>query len=158
MSGTINWLSYDISSSLLNAIVSLDLENESYQNLLLPDTDKQRESLGKLRDCLCLFTSSSSDMLVEVWIMKEYGNKEPWTKLYNIPYMGDQVLNPYSKSRCYAISDDDQVLMDFQEFLTLTSFVYDSKNGTFNIPEFQHISSSYLNPEVYVESLISPCS
>ncbi|AES69468.1 F-box/kelch-repeat protein At3g23880 [Medicago truncatula] len=158
VSGTINWLSYDISSRLLNAIVSLDLENESYQNLLLPDTDKQRESLGKLRDCLCLFTSSSSDMLVEVWIMKEYGNKEPWTKLYNIPYMGDQVLYPYSKSCCYAISDDDQVLMDFEEFLTLKLFVYDSKNGTFNIPEFQHISSSYLNPEVYIESLISPYS
>jgi hypothetical protein len=48
--------------------------------------------------------------------------------------------------------------MDFEELLTMKLFVYDSKNGTFNTPEFQHSSSSYLDPEVYVESLISPCS
>jgi F-box interacting protein len=157
VSGTINWLSYDISSRFLNAIVSLDLENESYQNLLLPDADKRHCSLGKLRDCLCLFTSSS-DMLMEVWIMKKYGNKEPWTKLYNIPYMGGQVCCHYSKSHCYAISEDDQVLMDFEGFFTIKLFVYDSKNNTFNMPKFQHFSSSYLDPAVYVESLISPCS
>jgi len=51
--------------------------------------------------------------------MKEYGNKEPWTKLYSIPYMGDQVFYHYSKSHCYAISEDDQVLIDFEEFLTM---------------------------------------
>ncbi|RHN65280.1 putative F-box associated interaction domain-containing protein [Medicago truncatula] len=148
VSGTINWLTYDASSSL-HVIVSLDLENESYQNLLKPDTKKDYWILGKLRNCLCIFTGSKIDMLVDVWIMKEYGNTKPWTKLYTVPYMGDQV----SSSKALYISEDGKVLMGFQELL----FVYDSENGTFNMPGFQNISG-WLDPEVYVESLISPCS
>jgi len=35
--------------------------------------------------------------------------------------------------------------------------VYDSKNSTFTTPRFQNIDA-WKHPNVYVESLISPCS
>ena len=73
MSGTINWLTYDVSScSSFPVIVSLNLGNESYQKLLQPDL-KDCCTLGMLRDCLCIF--ASEDMFLDVWVMKEYGIK-----------------------------------------------------------------------------------
>ena len=61
-------------------ILSLDLEKESYQQLLLPDFENGSWTLGVVRDCLCVF--ATSDMFWDVWIMKEYGNEKSWTKLY----------------------------------------------------------------------------
>jgi hypothetical protein len=72
VSGTINWLAYkgDLKSPF---IASLDLGNESRQEVLLPDFGKASPftlQLRAFRDCLCLFCHG------DVWIMNEYGNKE----------------------------------------------------------------------------------
>lgn len=55
MSGTVNWLPSDYSS-----ILSLDLEKESYQQLLLPDYENENVwwILVVLKDCLCVFARS----------------------------------------------------------------------------------------------------
>jgi len=160
VSGTINWLSLHEVSSLC-VIVSLDLEKESYQTLLLPDIENDPLTnlgdLGVLSDCLCIFIFSSSDMFFDVWVMKEYGNKNSWTRLYRVPYMEDQGLCPYTKA--LYISEDEQLLMHFKELEShkLKLFVYGSKDGTLEIPEIQNIGG-WMDPEVYIESLISPCS
>ena len=46
-SGVVNWLTYDVSSSSMHAIVSLDLDMESYQNIL-PDIfgDRFQDLMG----------------------------------------------------------------------------------------------------------------
>lgn len=96
-------------------------------------------------------------MLLDVWIMKEYGNKESWTRLYSVPYMEDRGLRAYTKA--LYISEDEQLLMDCYVVGSniLKLVVYDSKNGTLKIPEIQNINR-WMDPEVYIESLISPCS
>ncbi|CAJ2652284.1 unnamed protein product [Trifolium pratense] len=96
-SGTINWLVFDISNILLTSIVSLDLEKESYQMLSQPDLKGNtcKKSLGMLSDCLCFFDSKDS-VYFDIWIMKEYGNRESWTKLYRLPPMKNHVT-PYTK-------------------------------------------------------------
>jgi len=73
VSGKINWLACkDCCKENTYSIVSFDLGNESYQQLLLPDLGEIRDArellLGVLRDCLCLISGH------DVWIMKEYGN------------------------------------------------------------------------------------
>ncbi|KAJ1428800.1 F-box-like domain superfamily [Sesbania bispinosa] len=152
VSGTVNWLASTASSSSW-VIVSLDLGKESYQELLQPDYGGVAVitlSLGVLRDCLCIL--SHSDTFSDVWLMKDYGNKESWSKLFRVPYMGDPGYSyPYTKA--LYISEDDEVLLEFQSELV----VYDSRNGTFKTPEIQNING-WMVPEVYVESLISPCS
>jgi len=157
VSGTVNWLAIDNSSSnsSLRAIVSLDLENESYKKLPHPDLKNELWTLGVLRDCLCIF--ASSDIFIDIWVMKEYGNKESWTKLYNVPYMEDRGLFAYTK--VLYVSEDDKMLMDFYELGSnkLKLVVYDSKNGTLKIPVIQNINRR-MDPKVYIESLISPCS
>jgi hypothetical protein len=89
--------------------------------------------------------------------MKEYGNKESWTKFYTVPYIRDGVFHFYTKA--LYISEDDQLLINFYhlESNELELVVYDSKNGTLKIPQIEIINRS-LDPEVYIESLISPCS
>jgi F-box interacting protein len=145
VSGTVNWL---VTSGV---IISLDLDKESYQKILLPASLKVFKdylTLGVVRDCLCIF--SSSKMFLDVWIMKEYGNKESWTKLYSVPKMRDRDL--YRCEALYIHEDDRMLLM--QSFNKLV--VYDSKNGTSNIAEIQNINP-WMHPQVYIESLISPC-
>ncbi|XP_061359681.1 F-box/kelch-repeat protein At3g23880-like [Gastrolobium bilobum] len=151
VSGTVNWLASATSSSSW-VIVSLDLGKESYQELLQPDyggVTVLTLTLGVLRDCLCIL--SHSDTFSDVWLMKDYGNKESWTKLFSVPYMGNPDSYPYTKA--LHISEDDQVLLEFQSRLV----VYNSRDGTFKLPEIQSINS-WVVPDVYVESLISPCS
>ena len=161
MSDSVNWLPYDAHSrSYGKVIVSLYLEKESYQEFLHPLYDIQSEtyvSLGVLRDCLCIF--SHSDKFSDVWIMKEYGNINSWTKLLRVPYIGDRDFYFYNKA--LYISKDDQVLMNFREMGKFSWAVYDSINDTFKIPEIQsNIKDSNVGgvyfPNVYIESLISP--
>ncbi|GAU18271.1 hypothetical protein TSUD_176130 [Trifolium subterraneum] len=151
VSGTVNWLAVDDSCDY--AIVSLDLEKESYQYLPLPYHNKVGNnfwSLEVVKDCLCIF--ANMDMSLDVLIMKEYGKKESWTKLYNVPYLG-----LYFHSKALYISEYDQLLMGFYEpgSSIYKLVVYDSKKCTMKIPNIQNISRRLA---VYLESLISPCS
>jgi F-box interacting protein len=164
--GTVNWLAADsaktiwlpIGGSAANSfhyIVSLDLKNESLQTLLQPDLGTNEWILGVVRDCLSIFANTK--MCFDVWIMKEYGMKESWTKLFSVPYMKDEGLYFYNKA--LYISEDGKLLMysHVSGDVILKLVVYDSKNGTFKITEIENIHDS-IDPQVYVESLISPCS
>ncbi|RHN69938.1 putative F-box associated interaction domain-containing protein [Medicago truncatula] len=134
VSGTVNWLASDFSSSATFCdIVSLDLEKESYQQLSLPDFEKKS------------------------WTLGEYGIKESWTKLYTIRAMGNHDFDPYTK--VVYISEDDQFLIDLYERTSskMKLGVYDSKIGTLKFHMIQNING-WMGPEIYAESLISPCS
>jgi len=138
----------------LSIIVSLDLEKEAYQKLLQPpDLEMSWQTLGVLKNCLSI--CANSGMFLDVWVMKEYGNKDSWTKLYHISYGYKVELD----TRTLYISEDDQMLMDFNESGNpkSTLVLYDSKNDTLKTPKNQNIFR-WIEPEVYVESLISPCS
>ncbi|XP_045822489.1 F-box/kelch-repeat protein At3g23880-like [Trifolium pratense] len=146
--GAINWLVSKVSSSK-RTIVSCNLRNESYQEILPPNYENQEVCywhLGVLRDCLCLICGD------DVWLMKEYGNKDSWTKLFTIPYIQDP-RSSYGFTKVVNIFEDHQVLLEYIEDETSMrkSIVYDFKNNIFKFTEFES------TPEVYVESLISPC-
>jgi len=159
VSGTVNWYASNGMSSFSCAIVSLDLETESYQKLSWPDYGKDYRilTLRVFGDCLCIVTYNY--MFLDVWIMKEYGNIESLTKLYSVPFLRNRNWGIYPYPTAIYISEDDQVLFDYHELTSskLTLAVYDSKNGTVKIPEIQN-TNGWMDPEVYVESLISPCS
>lgn len=127
VSGTINWLAAkDPYTSWI--IVSLDLEEETYQYLLQPDygaVTVNSVTLGVLRDCLCIL--AHGDTFSDVWLMKEYGNNDSWTKLFRVPYMGDVGSCPYTKA--LYLTEDDQVLLKYQAELV----VYNSRDACNNV-------------------------
>jgi F-box interacting protein len=153
VSGTINWMVFDVWNSRLTTIVSLDLEKESYQILPQPDLEGNVwTNIGMLRDCLCIFDSSNG-MFFDVWIMKEYGNRESWTKLYRLPPMRNQLFYAIAAyTKVLYMYEDDQMLVDYNDSGVV---VYDYKNNTSNIPEIENMNR-LMDPKVYIESLISP--
>ena len=109
VNGTINWLASKDTKKSKYFILSLDLGNESYQEVLLPNYgqgDACNFHLSVFRDCLIMF---SGDV---VWVMKEYGNKESWTKLFTISYRRDPRTTPYSCIKAIYVFEDDQVLLN----------------------------------------------
>jgi F-box interacting protein len=156
VSGTINWLAsfklYRVSPCF---IVSLDLKNESYQKVLLPDFGDVPDvytwlTMSVFRDCLCVATGHDVSGMKDVWVMKEYGNKESWTKLFTISNAVDPTIS-YAYVKLVYVFEDNQVLLKFTGNFELNLFVYNYGSGTFKFTNFQNI------PEVCVESLISPC-
>jgi len=160
--GTVNWLARDWArdDSILNSheqfILSLDLKKESYEKVPQPDLEKDSWgpdlwTLGVVRDCLSIFASKF--YFLDVWIMKEYGHKESWTKLYSVPKLQ---ARDFVACKALYISEDGQLLVDFYEKGSgkMKLVVYDSKSGTSAIAEFQN-NYSVLNPKVYIESLMS---
>ncbi|KEH32867.1 putative F-box domain-containing protein [Medicago truncatula] len=148
MHGTINWL---VSSKNKNPplIVSLDLKNESCKEISLPagygvDAYKYLQ-LGVLRDSLCIVIGH------DVWVMKEHGNQDSWTKLFTISCMRNF-------NKCHAtfkvlhMFEDGQVLLKYRKRLTWKLMFYNSRNGTFKFTKVENMF------EVCIESLISPCS
>jgi F-box interacting protein len=149
VSGTINWLfSKESFCKCPRFIVSFDLANESYQKILPPNFGGvdvcNLSALGVLRDCLCV---TSGD---DVWIMKEYGNQESWTKLFTVPYERE-LTTSHVRAKAVYIFEDDQVLLKFIGD-DLPLILYDPKSGTLKSTNFENV------PEICVESLISPCS
>jgi len=147
--GAINWLAFKPYPRTSCFIVAFDLGKESYQKVLLPNRGGVDVSgfstLGVLRGCLSMTYSD------DVWIMKEYGNTESWIKLFTISYVKDPRYCSAHPKAIY-IFEDDQVLLKCVGNFDFNYFVYDFRKGTIKPTNFQNIL------EVYVESLISPCS
>jgi len=109
---------------------------------------------GELRGCLCILAHGG--LCVDVWIMKEYGNEQSWTKFVSVPYRtGLRGFSIYSK--LVYISEDGQVLMEILKNGIFSLLVYDSRNDTFKIPEIENLNGR-MTSNIYVESLISPFS
>jgi len=149
VSGTINWLvSQYYAMKIQYFVVSLVLRNESYHEVLLPDhgeVDACSLNLGVFRDCLCMIFGR------DVWIMKEYGNKESWHKLFTISHMQDP-RTPWVYIKAVHIFEDGQVLLK-SNWDTTRLFFQNSRNDSFKFGfDFNKLS------QLYVESLISPCS
>ncbi|MCH96681.1 F-box family protein [Trifolium medium] len=156
--GTINWLASKHWHESPCFIVSLDLGKESFQKILLPDFGEVDWSIlyvSVLRDCLCMMYGH------DVWIMKEYGNTESWTKLFSVSYMGDPSKSYHLTNTVYTF-EDGQVLLKSLVDWNSKLIVYDPRIGTFKFSKFQNnnvYDPTYPHgPEVCIESLISPCS
>ncbi|XP_024633547.1 F-box/kelch-repeat protein At3g23880 [Medicago truncatula] len=151
VSGTINWLaSRKFYPGCNHFIVSFDLAKESYQKLSPPSYGGanvgKMPTLGVLKDCLCLTCGD------DVWVMKQYGKKESWTKLFTIPYERDPNRFYMYAKVIYVFEDDEVVMLHILGALGLNLILYNYKNGTLKSTNLKN------NPEVCIESLIWPCS
>ncbi|KAK2454717.1 F-box/kelch-repeat protein [Trifolium repens] len=153
MRGTVNWLTYSESTNS-DAIVSLHLGKESYQQISLPFNCF---GLYVMRECLCVFEISQeewSDTFIDVWLMKEYGNKESWIKLFHLP-----CFSSYADfADIVYISEDNHMLHVFRNHRKFKWAIYDFKNDTFTVKSSQTEDnlSIVIDSQVYVESLMSP--
>ncbi|XP_057503963.1 F-box/kelch-repeat protein At3g23880-like [Actinidia eriantha] len=74
-------------------VVSMDLGTGRYGEVLEPDYGDGHFDieLGVLSGCLCIFPVYDR-ICADVWVMKEYGIRESWTKLVVIHYINDPLF------------------------------------------------------------------
>ncbi|XP_021739932.1 F-box/kelch-repeat protein At3g06240-like [Chenopodium quinoa] len=175
--GYINWVAYRPSDDMY-AIAAFDLEKEVFQEVplssLVDDDDDDDKSvsddseevsdadseefefdqLTKLGGYLCAYPSSISDTCHEIFVamMKEYGVKESWTKIF--------VSNFDAEIRPLCLLGKKQLVLVLDEQTTGETLVmYDLEERTVKdivihgIPERFGVGGSFM------ESLVSPhCS
>ena len=155
VSGALNWIAYRFDGD--NSVISFDLVNESCRELLQPNYGGESVPdviLSVLRDCLCIF--ARTHQFSSVWLMKEYGNEESWTKLFHVPYMEEDPFHPFHGKPLW-IFEDDKVLMEYTSLQNRKTnmAIYDFKSGTLKCPNISK-AGVWNDPEVCTESLISP--
>ncbi|XP_043702438.1 F-box protein CPR1-like [Telopea speciosissima] len=84
-------------------IVSFDLQDEEYREVPLPDfvDDKFHMNVGVLGGQLCLLCNFFM-VRVEIWVMKDYGLRDSWTKQFLIEQPSVIRSFEYLKPVCYS--------------------------------------------------------
>ncbi|XP_076948096.1 F-box/kelch-repeat protein At3g23880-like [Bidens hawaiensis] len=114
------------SASCSMTITSFDLANETCGEVLQPVYDAGHKDLRleSLKECLCMLCSYRG-IRANVWVMKDYGVKDSWTKLVSIPYLNVPWRDHPSMPLC--ISNDEERLLQIRRNRLI---VYDSKNNS----------------------------
>ncbi|KAI8566674.1 hypothetical protein RHMOL_Rhmol02G0060300 [Rhododendron molle] len=142
VSGALHWFS---TGDCRRIIVSLDLVKETYGEVSEPDYRDgilHQVWLDALNGCLCVLGTYRD--FVDVWVMKEYGTRESWTKFVVIPYVSHPCDN-LSRPLLWTLKNGEVLMRTYTHLVR-----YNPKDGTFNYPVFWYIVCSY------VESLFSP--
>ncbi|OAY52873.1 hypothetical protein MANES_04G118000v8 [Manihot esculenta] len=112
VSGQEEWFNFD------NSILAFDLVNDKFYELPKPHTKSEPFAcLGELGGNLAISYSSNTRLFIEVWVMKEYGVMDSWTKLFQIDGKEQSGLADcyaaYVQPLCYS-KTGGEVLVSYQ--------------------------------------------
>ncbi|OMO85440.1 hypothetical protein COLO4_21619 [Corchorus olitorius] len=153
--GSLNWSAFRRQETGFSwIVVSLDLAQETFKEVLQPcyGDGVSDKSLEVLDGCLCVLCNYVG-LYIDVWVMREYGKRESWTKLITIPYLSGPGFELFSSRRPLYVSGSDEILLHIGVKLIL----YNPKENTFRIPVIDEDHIFYIfQAAIYVESLVSP--
>ncbi|XP_073304195.1 F-box/kelch-repeat protein At3g23880-like [Primulina huaijiensis] len=135
------------SSGFIWEIICLDLESGVCGRLDQPDYGGSdiALTLGMLGGCLCILCYEI-DTRVDVWVLKDYGVKGSWTKLFRFPCIHRGGRFVFLKPLC--MLPNGEILLIFGRSLVLCNPAY----GSFRVRE----ATNFDRVEIYVETLVSP--
>ncbi|XP_057772091.1 F-box/kelch-repeat protein At3g06240-like [Salvia miltiorrhiza] len=150
VSGAIHWLASSREEGYTSVIAAFDLAREVFDEMPAPSG----VDLGKfvfwklvvLEGCLCLVDAGRDRS--DVWIMKEYGVGESWTKLSIEGGCVYDIIKPL----CFDGDDEEIVLMTEGESLV----VYNVKAKLFRDMVVDGVPAMFVDGGVFVDSLVSP--
>ncbi|KAI3508670.1 hypothetical protein L1887_23679 [Cichorium endivia] len=156
LNGFLHWLAYRTGNGNDDEhrlVASFNVSKETFTDLPLPPQDSSLPCyvLGVLQGCLCALCDDIGYTDVEVWLMKEYGVVNSWSKLVKIPLnMGIQNISYMMPLG--SLNEDEIVLeIDLQSFV-----IYDVKKKMFKGVMCARDLKLFGDAAVYVESLVSP--
>ncbi|XP_059650493.1 F-box/kelch-repeat protein At3g06240-like isoform X2 [Cornus florida] len=147
VNGCLHWFSFRSSSYV---IAAFDLADEKFRDVQIPSSLDNNHSnydlmyckLGVLRGCLCILVSHT-----DIWVMKEYGVTESWTKISSVCGHNTFMIEPL------CLLADGEVLFE----------IYEEKLVAFNAKEKAlrdvvvcGIPDMFKAGMTFVESLVSP--
>ncbi|XP_057486039.1 F-box/kelch-repeat protein At3g23880-like [Actinidia eriantha] len=149
VNGSLNWAATHPTNQSW-VIIALDLGQETYREIPQPNYGKELFgiSVRALRGSLCVVCNDAFTS-ADLWVMKEYGVTDSWTKLVSIPYIFMQ--EPVLCSGPLWYLKDGGILVDFDGLFVL----YDLVEHTIQHPLIYGIHDFH-QAELYLESLVSP--
>ncbi|XP_057456886.1 F-box/kelch-repeat protein At3g23880-like [Lotus japonicus] len=154
--GCVNWLANKFEPFEQLVIVSLDMRQEAYRLLSLPQGTSELPSaeIQVLGNCLCLFYDFKRTHFV-AWKMSEYGVPESWTPLLTISYEHLRwdhrfYLNQWLICLC---GDGHIFMLAKKQKLVI---IYNLSDNSVKYVELAS-NKLWLDANDYVESLVSPC-
>ncbi|XP_075487094.1 F-box/kelch-repeat protein At3g23880-like [Primulina tabacum] len=131
-------------------IVSLDMENEEYGTVDQPNYGEREfdSTLGVLGECICVLCNCQC-INADLWVLKEYGVKQSWTKVATVPYMDIPGKLLYSKP-LFMLQSGELLLVFGMHFV-----VYNPRDNSVRITEISNLEK-FLVANIYFESLVSP--
>ncbi|KAK4372796.1 hypothetical protein RND71_008180 [Anisodus tanguticus] len=132
-------------------IVTFNLETEKQGKLDLPSYENEdvHWDLMSSRDSLFGFCHCESQGEVDIWVMKEYGVKESWTKFASVAYY---VIPGIFYLPLYINEDGDVLLIDGQSLVLFNTRNNMYKDLHIHIPDARF----RIDMATYNETLVSP--
>lgn len=94
VSGSVHWIANvsaendEVGRSMRRSIVGFDMDKEVFNEILLPDTlvedFRAVMSLTVHKGCLALLRYRHMRNVCSIWVMKEYGVVDSWTRMYRV--------------------------------------------------------------------------
>ncbi|KAF7840550.1 F-box protein CPR1-like [Senna tora] len=111
--GALHWVvTRKLEPDAPDLIVAFDLRFEIFQEVPLPETGNEsfQMEVALLGGCLCML-ANYQNMRVDVWVMKEYGSKETWCKLFTLTHPNDSRSLKFVRPLTYS-RDGNKVLVE----------------------------------------------
>ncbi|MCD7451387.1 hypothetical protein HAX54_011695 [Datura stramonium] len=153
VNGKLHWANtafQDLPSYNARGIISIDLANGKWGKVEQPcygegDFDSTLGVLGSDLSLFCNYQRIHAD----VWVWKEYGVKESWTKMFtiNLPY------DPVGYQCCpfFCMSNKGGILFQFGS----TFMIYNPKDHSIRYSEITCYNAFY-EADIFIESLVWP--
>lgn len=139
-------------------IISIDLADEEWGKVEQPSYGVEYFSLtvGVFESDFSVFCDNEETQ-IDVWVMKVYGVKDTWIKMFTIKYPGDAFVDyDYLFLPPFFISNKGEILVCFGSGKLM---IYNPKNDSFRYSEVANLNfEDWDLQEVYVESLVCPLS
>ncbi|KAK3036761.1 hypothetical protein RJ639_029726 [Escallonia herrerae] len=112
VSGALHWVVRRDPESKANLVCGFDLGSEEYRLIPLPEFSDEdfHMSVNELGGCLCVVCNYHF-LYTDIWVMKVYGVKESWTKLFSVAQPRDIDSFEYVRPLAYSKSGE-KVLME----------------------------------------------
>lgn len=162
---------YDVEDDEEMRLFGFNLKDETFYQVALPDEIAFNAFFGRyhlidLAGCLSILynvdSSVHSNSIYEIWIMKEYGIKDSWTKLYSVSGIEEPLLQSLNhgnqRSKIMTVVHGDQFFYFEREEVVVRYDFKKEKTHIFHINKIPQLMDPYYTPRVktYVQSLISP--
>lgn len=132
-------------------IVGFDIGTERFQEVPIPDSVKDHFEMdvGVIGKNLCIVANYQEEGDFEVWVMKEYGVKESWTRLFKMAHTQETIKNvmplAYSKMGQEVLFEQDHEKLVW----------YDLKSQRLKAVKLRGMPRPF-EAVVYVGSLVPP--
>lgn len=147
VNGVLHWLASSRERGYRSVIAAFDFAREVFDEMPAPsDADLEKFVFYKLvvlGGCLCLVDVGRTR--TDVWMMKEYGVEESWTKFSIEGECDFDLLKPLS-----FVGDEEVVFLTEEESLVL----YNVEANSFREMDVDGVRASFVDGGVFVESLV----